>query len=110
MEKLSSTVLKGMSDEDYKFDVYGWDTMFTQGLAGVYFIARRYKLEDGKYTLDPIYVGEMGDLSLLFGFHKRQKCFHEHGANCKCIYICKDPELRKYIVEDLIEFHEPYCN
>jgi len=110
MNKLSTTSLLGASGESYKFDVYSSETLFRQGLSGVYLIAKRYKLDDGKFTLDPIYIGELADLSTLFGFHKRQNCFQRHGANCKCIYVCNDAELRKEIVEDLVEKHEPFCN
>lgn len=110
MNKLSTTTIGGESGANYKFDVYSNETMFRQGLAGVYLIARRYKLEDGKFTLDPIYIGELADLSILFGFHKKQNCFQKYGANCKCIHICNDPSQRKYIVTDLIEYHEPHCN
>lgn len=110
MAKLSTTTLKGASGETYKFDVYSWETIFRHGLAGVYFIAKRYKLGDGQFTLDPIYIGELADLSVLFGFHKKQSCFQKHGANCRCIYVCSDSEQRKEIVEDLIEENEPYCN
>lgn len=110
MNKLSTTTLKGASGETYKFDVYSWETMFRQGLGGVYFIAKRYKLADGKFTLDPIYIAELADLSTLFGFHRKQDCFRRHGANCKCIYICSDPDLRQEIVDDLVEENEPFCN
>ncbi len=110
MNKLSTTTLMGVSGESYKFDIYSSETMFRQGLGGVYLIAKRYKLEDGKFTLDPIYIGELADLSMLFGFHKKQSCFQKYGANCKCIYVCGDSGERKEIVEDLIEKHEPYCN
>lgn len=110
MNKLSTTSLGGESGANYKFEVYSNETMFRQGLAGVYLIARRYKLPDGKFTLDPIYIGELADLSTLFGFHKKQDCFVKHGANCKCIHICTDPTQREYIVQDLIAYHEPHCN
>ena len=110
MNKLSTTTMGGDSGENYKFEVYSNETMFRQGISGVYLIARRFKLPDGKFTLDPIYIGELNDLSILFGFHKKQACFQKHGANCKCIYICSDPERRKYIVQDLIDYHEPHCN
>lgn len=109
MNKLSTTSMLGASGESYKFDVYSSETIFNH-VGGVYLIAKRYKLADGKFTLDPIYIAELADLSTLFGFHKRQNCFQRHGANCKCIYLCSDSELRKEIVEDLIEKHEPYCN
>lgn len=109
MNKLSSTALLGISGESYKFDVYSYETVFGHA-GGVYLIAKRYKLADGKFTLDPIYIGELSDLSTLFGFHKKQACFQKHGANCKCIHVCNDSEQRKEIVEDLIEKHEPFCN
>lgn len=110
MGKLSKTFLKGASGQQYRFDIYTWDTMFRQGLAGVYFIARRYKLSDGSFTLDPIYISERDDLSTLFGFHMKQNCFEKYGANVKCIYLSQDEARRKAIAKDLIEEHEPYCN
>lgn len=110
MNKLSTTSMGGESGANYKFEVYPYETMFRQGIAGVYLIAKRYKLPDGKFTLDPIYIGELSDLSTLYGFHKKQDCFLKHGANCKCIYISTDQKERQYIVQDLIEYYEPRCN
>jgi len=110
MPKISKTQLMGASGEQYPFDVYSYDTMFREGLPGIYFIAHRYKLENNQFTLDPIFIGGTSDLSTLYGFHRKQKCFQEHAANVKCIYIIRDDERRKAVVEDLISHHQPYCN
>jgi len=108
--KISKAKVKGASGEQYPFDVYTLETMFKEGLAGVYLVARRYKNPDGHFSLDPIFVGETEDLATIYGFHRKQACFEKYYPNCRCIYRVKDPERRKEIVEDLIEELAPHCN
>ena len=109
-KKISTAKVIGASGRQYPFDVYDWDTIFRVGLAGVYMIARRFKKPDGNFELEPIYVGEREDLSLIFGFHKNQACIQKYYPNCRCIYLVKDADTRKEIVEDLIEKLAPHCN
>lgn len=108
--KISTANVKGASGEQYPFEVYSLETFFRQDLGGIYLIARRYKNAEGNFSLDPIFIGEMDDLSRLFGYHRKQKCFEQFYPNCKCIYLVKDPERRKVIVDDLIEELAPHCN
>lgn len=110
MGKLSTATLTDASDNRYQFDVYTMDSMFREGYPGVYMIARRYKLEDGQFTLEPLFVGESADLSTLYGYHPQQACIQKHGGNCKCIYHVKSKEKREAIVENLIAALGPHCN
>ena len=109
--KISTASFYGGSGDGYKFEVYNWDASFRQGLGAVYVIAQRYKLQNGKYTILPVYIAETADISTLMGFfHPKQSCFEKHAANCKCIYLSRDPERREWIVEDLLEEYDTSCN
>lgn len=110
MGKISNASFMGKSDEQYRFEVYSWDTVFKQGLGGIYVYAKRYKLDDGSFTLDPVYIGEKADLSLLMGIHPKQKCIQDNSANCKCIYQIPDEERRLWVLQDLLASYEPLCN
>lgn len=86
------------------------DTVFRANLPGVFVIASRYKLPEGHFTLDPIYVGEKEDLSLVTGFLPNQRCIQKHNANVKCIFRKADEEARHWIMEDILLYYDPPCN
>ena len=109
-KKVSTAEVTGASGRRYPFEVFNWETMFNPGIAGVYLIARRYKKADGKFALEPIYVGEREDIAPIFGYHPKQQCFEPYYPNCRCIYRVRDKETREFIVQDLIEELAPYCN
>lgn len=110
MGKISNALFNGESGEQYRFEVYTMDTVFRTGLPGVFVIAHRYKLPEGHFTLDPIYVGEREDLSLLTGLLPNQRCIQQHKANVKCIFRKADEDRREYIKEDILDFYDPPCN
>lgn len=110
MSKISTASFRGGSGTRYPFEVYNWDIFFREGLTGVYCIARRYKLEDGSFTLDPIYIGESEDLSKICGFHRKQACLQQYQANVRCVFQVQNPQRRQYIVQDLLEGYDVPCN
>lgn len=107
--KISTAFFEGDSGERYRFEVYQMDTIFKQGISGVYVIARRSKLNES-FDLEPLFIGEMNDLYFLQGYHRAQNCYLKQGANCKCILIEEKKETRALVVEDLLHKYNPICN
>lgn len=107
--RISTAFFEGASGERYRFEVYQMDTVFKQGLGGVYVIARRSKLKEG-FDLEPLFIGEKEDIYFLQGYHPQQNCYLKHGANCKCIHIESNKKLREAMVEDLFDHYKPACN
>ncbi len=110
--KLGTITFTGKSgtEYEYEFGVYPLNTRFKEGYEAVYFVTRRYKTTDGKFSHKRIYVGETDDLSERFDNHHKESCFGKHGANCVCIHKESRQSARLRIEDDLISKHNPPCN
>ncbi len=108
--KISNALFKGDSGEQYRFEIFQLQTVFAEGVGGIYAYAKRYKLPDGNFTIDPIYIGEIDDFLTVVGYHPKQKCMEQYGYNCKCIYKVYDDKRREYVCQDLLDYYEPPCN
>lgn len=109
MSKLSTAHFNGKSGDQYLFEIYSRDDIFREGMPGIYVLAKRYKLPNGNYTLDPLFIGEKADLSVVYGYHRNQNLLEEKGFNVKCVYEVRDEQRRKAVCNDLLDSYDPPC-
>lgn len=99
----------GRSGRRYRFSVHSRTARFKK-LGGVYFVTKRTRKTIGRATHRHIYVGETNDLSTRFNNHHKAVCFQRHSANCICVRLEDDEEIRLKIEADLIKKYHPPCN
>jgi hypothetical protein len=108
MAKYGAIIFKGKSGKKYSFRAYSFNTKFN-AIGGVYFVTRR-TVKNGKITHTKIYVGQTDDLSTRFDNHHKADCFAEHNANCICVLLEEDEDVRLDIETDLIDNYDLPCN
>jgi len=109
MSKISTVNFTGASGTVYSFDVYALSTTFNP-IGAVYVITKRTPKPGGGGDHTVIYIGHTGDLSSRFDDHHKANCFSRHYANCICIHVEADEDVRLDIESDLIAAYQPPCN
>jgi hypothetical protein len=109
MANLGDLTYHGASGVLYKFTVHPWGTVF-KAVGAVYCVTKRTPKSDGGGSHDLIYIGETGDLSERFDAHHKAACMERHGANCICIHVERDVQVRLRMEADLLAEHDPPCN
>ena len=107
--KLGTLTLKGVSGNEYKFNVYPLNTDF-KSIGGIYYISKRIVKENGIGSHSKLYIGQTEDLSERFDNHHKWDCFEENSANAISIYREESKDERLGIEKDLIDNYEPPCN
>ncbi|MEM9774722.1 MAG: hypothetical protein AAF902_09095 [Chloroflexota bacterium] len=110
MAKLGNITFQGTSGKNYRFSVYPFNTKFKEGIAAVYFITRRYELDDGSTGHEYLFVGGTGDIKAQLEDHPKTFGFNKYQANSICLLIEEDPEARKEIHSDLWKKYLPLIN
>ncbi len=107
--------LKGLSGNQYIFDLYIYDD-FSElksaffAKAAVYLFTRR-RITNYGFTHDLVYLGETDNLSTRFGNHHKEKCISSHFANCIGIHaVSSDDIKRKAIETDILSAYDFPCN
>lgn len=109
MAKLATITFTGASGQEYEFDVYPFDTDFTN-IGAVYFVTKRTLKAEGGGTHTYIYIGQTDDLSTRFDNHHKAECFEREEANCVCIHQEDNEQSRLEIESDLLGNYDPPCN
>ena len=110
MAKLGNITFTGISGKSYRFSVYPLNTKFKDDVAAVYFVTRRYELEDGSTGHEYLFVGGTGNMKAQFADHPKSFGFNKYNANAICLLLEKDPEIRKEIHADLWKKYLPVIN
>ena len=108
MTKLLIASFKGASGAEYDFNVYSFDTSFTE-IEAVYIVTNRQKTLDS-YFHDLIYIGQTDNLKERFENHHKANCFEENKANTICVHQEATEKIRLLIEEDLIKGNHTPCN
>ncbi len=110
MSKLATLELTGLSGNKYIFDVYSYESEFTQ-LGCVYVISKRsYTSSSNNFSHDIIYIGQTDNISNRLSNHHKKDCFDSNSPNCISIYIYESDAKRTNIENDLIKYYKPRCN
>ena len=109
MPKLGTVALTGESGKRYEFSVYLREDAF-KPLRAVYFLAKRIPFAEAEAEYTWIYVGESADISQrpLSGKHKH--CIDANEANCLCLHLEDNAQVRAAVVADLARAYHPPCN
>ena len=110
MSRISTVKFTGKSGVAYPFDVYPYDIVWNEGMAGVYFVSNRHKGKSKKFTHQSLLIGETGDMQSEFRDHPKSVELEKLKANMICICRKSNPEQRRKIAEDLIAAYTPPCN
>jgi len=104
MSKEKTIILKGLSRNQYDFDVYRWGVPFST-LSAVYIVLKR--VAPG-YSI--IYIGHSHDMSRCMNNHEMRDCLEREGATH--IGIMPQPTVSKRMATetDLIASYAPVCN
>jgi len=96
----------GNSGKEYTYWVYNIGTSFKESPAN-YVFAKETKPS----ALQPIYIGETGDISERFDNHLKMPCILNNGATHVCVRKTNDDKKARCKEEsDLIENYHPVCN
>ena len=109
MPKLGTVALIGASEKRYEFSVYLREDAF-KPLGAVYFLAKRIPFAEQEAEYTRIYVGESPDISQRPLVPERKPCIDSNEANCLCLYLEADAQVRTAIVADLARAYDPACN
>jgi hypothetical protein len=109
MARFGTIVFEGVSGQKYTFTAYSRDTSF-KAPGAVYFMTKRTEVPNSGASNIKIYVGQTGDLSNRPLNHHRKSCFDRFGANCVCIYLEEDNNMRNSIEMDIMRKYDPPCN
>jgi hypothetical protein len=109
MASLGKAIFKGRSGKPYRFKVFPLSTRFRK-ISGIYVVATRAQVTDGKHRHTVIYVGHTEDFSLPLAKHRKAGDFAQQGANCICVQSDKSAESRLEKERDLIAAFSPKCN
>jgi hypothetical protein len=107
--KIDHVAFTGRSGQLYDFRIYVWETKF-KAVPGVYVIASRTVEPDQPAHYEPLFVGEMADLSSVLKDHPRDECFQMYYGNVVGVLKEDDGERRALIVRDLQDGLSPPCN
>jgi len=112
MPKLETLTLMGASGAKYDFNVWDKDTNWTEDLACVYYVSRRYKKTTGQWSHEDIYFGETDCIKKRFtgAKHDKQDCFDRNNYNAISVRSESDEGKRLEIEADLIKAYESLCN
>lgn len=102
MSKLGTVKFSGKSGTRYAFTAYPLQTVFVQGLGGVYVVTRRRqgKTKSG-FVHRRICSGQSDDLRQPLPGDEQGFC--AKGANCICVHAEKDGPTRRAIELDLVK-------
>jgi hypothetical protein len=104
MKQIGLVTFVGKSGTEYGCKVYLFEDIFDE-IKAVYIITR---FIGGAHTV--LYVGHTENLRKMLSSHPRYACMLANGANRICVHQEEDMELRRMIVNDLIQLHDPLCN
>lgn len=107
---LGTMAFTGKSGKNYEFDVYSLSAADQLSIPAVYFVTKRHKNSNNRFSHKRIYVGESEDVSDRLDNHHKQLCFEREGANCICVFRKSDEDARLRIEKDLIDKYDPPCN
>ena len=105
---LGNVHINGASGQSYLFHAFALDTVFDQ-VGAVYFITSRNALKDGRVAHSRIYCGETANLSSQSWNKEQAASFKSHGANCICIFLSEDAQLRHTVEEDIHSNYRLLC-
>jgi hypothetical protein len=108
MTKLATATFKGKSGNEYPFNVYTFDTNFSE-VGAVYIVTKRIKSEE-TYNHSFIYIGQTDNLKERFTNHHKQTCFEKNNANCICTHQEDNEKTRLVVESDLINANNTPCN
>lgn len=109
MAKISDTALTGISGRTYRFGVFTLDVNF-RNMGAVYVFAHRTMDPLGQERHHPIYIGQTGELGDWLTGHRDWPLLKQKEANCVCVHIDWNENLRAKIENDLIGYYRPPCN
>ncbi|QDU33609.1 hypothetical protein KS4_16610 [Poriferisphaera corsica] len=110
MSRISTVKFTGKSGVAYPFDVYPFDMLWDDGIAGVYFVSNRHKNKLKKNIHQSLLIGETGDIQSIFPDHPKRDKLRKLKANMICVYRKSNHEDRKKIAADLVAAYSPPCN
>ena len=108
MAKIGTMTLTGQSGTKYSFNVYGKDTNFSDGVAGIYYISKRTQKPGGNHAA--VYIGQAEDIKDRLSGHENQGCFDRNGYNAISIHREGNGTVRLRKESDLIDALDPPCN
>ncbi|MBI5725264.1 MAG: hypothetical protein HZA50_14995 [Planctomycetes bacterium] len=101
MNKIGKIKFNGKSGHRYYFNIYPLETVFDEGLSGVYVVTRRKEGNSKSgFVHKRLSLGHSDDLHQPIA--DEDQPFAEQGANCICVYAEKDSDARQKIVDDLV--------
>jgi hypothetical protein len=103
MSKIDSTMFKG-GKGTYTFEVHPADAKF-KAVGAVYAFTKRTTSPDNKERHTLLYIGQTESLKDRIPGHEKWASAKHHGANCICIHLERDEELRIEKTADLRAAH-----
>ncbi|MFK7804381.1 MAG: hypothetical protein AB8G95_22285 [Anaerolineae bacterium] len=110
MAKIGNATFEGQSGKKYKSTVFSLKSTFKEGIAGIYFVTRRFEQEDGSHAHEWLYVGTSPDLREKLKAHPMAFGFNKYNANAICVIREDDADQRKVVHEDLRQSYLPLLN
>lgn len=98
---MEEIILRGVSEESYKFKSYTWDKVFPSK-GGVYLITKGHNMY--------IYLGITENLSNRFINHHKKECYDGRGADHIWVHFTEDAERREFIERDILFKIKFPCN
>ena len=106
MGKISDIALTGLSGRTYRFGVFTLDANF-RNMGAVYVFARRSVDPFGQARHHPVYVGQTRKLGDRLSGQRDWPFLRRKRANCVCVHIDWNDDLRARIENDLIGYYHP---
>lgn len=104
MSNIPTVTFTGISGKDYTFEVYPKDVTFKE-VSCVYI----FTCENPPYTLNPLYVGQTGELKTRMSQHHKWDEVNKLDCTHICVLMTDEPN-RLLIEKDLIQGLNCPCN
>jgi len=106
MSRLGTVKFSGKSGSRYLFEAYPLETVFEKGCSGVYVVTRRRAAGSGTgFVHRRICTGQSDDLRRPVTGHGTS--WSARGANCICVHVEEDKDIRQQVKQDLVRKPRP---